>query len=324
MNELISVIIPVYKVEPFLEKCIKSVLEQTYKNFEVILVDDGSPDCCPQICDLWEQRDSRIHVIHQKNGGGGLARNQALNISRGEFVTFVDSDDYIAPIMFEFLLGQFQDGVDIVECDYCITENDHAKFDKKEDTYEYKIFSAEDAMCENINDRIFRQLIWNKMYRRKVIGNVRFPVGNKIDDEFWTYQVLGNAKKLVYAGKILYAYRQQDSSVMHRLSAEDRFESIQAKIQRHEYICRKMPVIKENSLYNLWFTCMYQGQLALRTMNKMEFKKIYDKLESVIHRYPISKKKLKISNKQRFWLRMASISFYWTCRIRNFLRIGFH
>lgn len=82
--------------------------------------------------------DSRIHVIHQKNGGGGLARNQALNISRGEFVTFVDSDDYIAPIMFEFLLGQFQDGVDIVECDYCITENDHAKFDKKEDTYEYK------------------------------------------------------------------------------------------------------------------------------------------------------------------------------------------
>lgn len=99
------------------------MLEQTYKNFEVILVDDGSPDCCPQICDLWEQRDSRIHVIHQKNGGGGLARNQALNISRGEFVTFVDSDDYIAPIMFEFLLGQFQDGVDIVECDYCITEN---------------------------------------------------------------------------------------------------------------------------------------------------------------------------------------------------------
>ena len=109
---------------------------------------------------------------------------------------------------------------------------------------------------------------------------------------------------------------------MHRLSAENRFESIQAKIQRHEYICRKMPVIKENSLCNLWFTCMYQGQLALRTMNKMEFKKIYDKLESVIHRYPISKKKLKISNKQRFWLRMASISFYWTCRIRNFLRIG--
>lgn len=90
--------------------------------------------------------------------------------------------------------------------------------------------------------------------------------------------------------KILYAYRQQDSSVMHRLSAENRFESIQAKIQRHEYICRKMPVIKENSLCNLWFTCMYQGQLALRTMNKMEFKKIYDKLESVIHRYPISKR----------------------------------
>ena len=316
-HELVSVIVPIYKVEDDLLDCVTSIQNQTHTNLEIILVDDGSPDKCGEMCDVLAKDDNRIIVIHQENGGLSSARNAGMQVMKGDYITFVDSDDYIAPIMFEFLLGQFQDGVDIVECDYCITENDHAKFDKKEDTYEYKIFSAEDAMCENINDRIFRQLIWNKMYRRKVIGNVRFPVGNKIDDEFWTYQVLGNAKKLVYAGKILYAYRQQDSSVMHRLSAENRFESIQAKIQRHEYICRKMPVIKD-----LWFTCMYQGQLALRTMNKMEFKKIYDKLESVIHRYPISKKKLKISNKQRFWLRMASISFYWTCRIRNFLRIG--
>lgn len=322
MNELISVIIPVYKVEPFLDQCIESVINQTYKNFEVILVDDGSPDRCPQICDSWEYRDSRVHVIHQKNGGGGFARNQALSIAQGEFIAFVDSDDYISPIMFEFLINQFSDDIDIVECNYCMTKDDNAVFDGNSDSYDFKIFSAEEAMRENINDRIFRQLIWNKMYRKSVIKNIRFPVGNKIDDEFWTYQVLGNARKLVYAGKTLYAYRQQDNSVMHMLSADHRLEAVDAKIQRHEYICREMPAIEVDSLFNLWFTCMYQGQLALRTMDKRERKNIFDKLKQVVRRYPIPPQNLVVSKTQQFWLRIASISFYWTCWIRNALKVG--
>ena len=319
---LISVIVPVYKVEDYLDHCLRSITSQTYENIEIILVDDGSPDRCPQICDSWKKRDSRIKVIHQNNSGGGQARNKALNIARGEFIAFVDSDDYIASTMFEFLYNQFKEDVDIVECGYCITEKDDALFDDENITYECTIFDTEEAMRENIRDRIFRQLIWNKMYRKNTIGNVRFPIGSKIDDEFWTYRVLGNARRLIYTNKVLYAYRQQENSVMHLLSPERRLQSIEAKIQRHNYIIKYMPNLEAESLSNLWFTCIYQGQLAMRSMNEKECRHIMGKLQQIMQLYPIKWDLSKMSGKSRLWLRMASISFYWTCKSRNILKIG--
>lgn len=320
MDELISVIVPVYKVEPFICHCVNSILNQTYRNLEIILVDDGSPDRCPGICDEFKRKDNRVQVIHQNNGGGGDARNKALDIARGEFIVFVDSDDYIESTMIEILYNQFQDEIDIVECDYCITEDDYAEFDLNDS--KIKLFTASEAMRENINDRIFRQLIWNKMYRKSVIKDTRFPIDKKIDDEFWTYQVLGNARKLIYSGKKLYAYRQQPNSVMHLLNIEKRYQAVEAKIQRHKYICEKMPELESLSLNNLWFTCLYQGQLILQLKGKEEYQEIWWKLNRVFHNYPISQSNLKISIKQKFWLNMVSKSFYWTCWIRNFLRIG--
>lgn len=322
MEELISVVVPVYKVEKYLNQCIASIVNQTYRNLEIILVDDGSTDCCPDICDSWEKRDKRINVIHQKNSGGGQARNHALDIARGEFVTFVDSDDYIAPIMFEFLHSHFLDDVDIVECNYCEVEDEKASFSGENDLYETHFFTAEEAMIENIKDHIFRQLIWNKMYRRSVIKHIRFPVGCKIDDEFWTYQVLGNARKLVYTNKILYAYRQQKNSVMHLLSAARRLEAVEAKIQRHEYICKKMPTLETESLCNLWFTCLYQGQLMLKTMDNEARNNMWDKLEDTLQRYPIKGKLREVPETKKVWLRIATKSFYLACRSRNILKIG--
>ena len=319
---LISVIVPVYKVEDYLNHCLRSITSQTYENIEIILVDDGSPDRCPQICDSWKKRDNRIKVIHQNNSGGGQARNRALDIARGEFIAFVDSDDYIASTMFEFLYNQFKDDVDIVECGYCITEKDDAFFDDENITYECKIYDTEEAMRENIRDRIFRQLIWNKMYRKNTIGNIRFPIGSKIDDEFWTYRVLGNARRLIYTNKTLYAYRQQENSVMHLLSPERRLQSIEAKIQRHNYIIKYMPNLEAESLSNLWFTCIYQGQLAMRSMNKKEYRHILGNLQQIMQLYPIKGYLSKISGKSKLWLRMASTSFYWTCKSRNILKIG--
>ena len=96
----ISVIVPVYKVEPYLDKCISSIVNQTYKNLEIILVDDGSPDNCPAMCDAWAEKDSRIRVLHQRNQGGGAARNAGLDLASGSLIAFVDSDDYIVPDMY--------------------------------------------------------------------------------------------------------------------------------------------------------------------------------------------------------------------------------
>lgn len=318
MNELVSVIVPVYKTEKYLNHCINSIVGQTYNNLEIILVDDGSPDRCPAICDLWKEKDERIKVFHQVNAGGGQARNLALDKSKGKFVIFVDSDDYIAPFMIEFLYKQFQDDVDIVECGYCITYNDNAEFDGESEGYRWESFGAEEAVSENIKDRIFRQIIWNKMYRKSVIGDVRFPVRKNIDDEFWTYQVLGNAEEVIYTNKVLYAYRQQENSVMHSLNAVQRFQALEAKLQRHEYICKYMPVLKKESICNIWVTCLYQGQLLLINSNK----DIWKELTEILKKYPIRNYLNSMSGKEKIWMSLADKSFYWTCYIRNLFKIG--
>lgn len=322
MDELISVIVPVYKVEKYLDQCISSIVNQTYKNIELILVDDGSPDRCPDICDVWGEKDKRIKVIHQQNSGGGQARNRALDVASGEMIAFVDSDDYISPIMFEFLHDQFLDDVDIVECNFCEVHDGNALFDNKDDPFETQVFTAEEAMIENIEDHIFRQLIWNKIYRKSVIKNVRFPIGKKIDDEFWTYQVLGNARKLVYTNKTLYAYRQQDNSVMHLLSTDKRLEAIEAKIQRHEYICENMPALETKSLCNLWFTCIYQGQLILKENKRDTDYNLWDRLEKTLRRYPIKRNLKDVPIIKKMWLTIASNSFYLVCKWRNAFNIG--
>ena len=231
---------------------------------------------------------------------------------------FVDSDDYIAPFMIEFLYKQFQDDVDIVECGYCITHNDNAEFDEESEGYRWESFGAEEAVLENIKDRMFRQIIWNKMYRKSVVGDVRFPVRKNIDDEFWTYQVLGNARKVIYTNKVLYAYRQQENSVMHSLNAVRRFQALEAKLQRHEYICKYMPALKNESICNIWFTCLYQGQLLLINSNK----DIWKELTEILKKYPIRNYLNSMSGKEKIWLSMADKSFYWTCYIRNLFKIG--
>ena len=125
---LISVIVPVYKVEPYLDKCISSIVNQTYKNLEIILVDDGSPDNCPAMCDAWAEKDSRIRVLHQRNQGGGAARNAGLDLTSGSLIAFVDSDDYIAPVMYAHLYELLKSGADIAECSYVEVAGNDAVF----------------------------------------------------------------------------------------------------------------------------------------------------------------------------------------------------
>ena len=322
MEPLISVIIPVYNVEKYLNKCITSVVEQTYKNLEIIIVDDGSTDQSPEICDEWKKRDSRIQVVHSSNGGAGKARNTALDMATGDYVTFVDSDDYIAPQMYQVLLEQFYDGIGIVECNYSMVYDDSEKFKEERKIYKIHTYSAMEAMYENINDHIFRQLIWNKMYRKDVIKGIYFPTGKKIDDEFWTYQAIGNASKLIYIDQKLYAYRQQEQSVMHLLDAKKRLEALKAKEERHKYICKFMPQLKTESLNNLWFTCIYQGQRVLKDKNKENLKSVYPQIKSFIKKYPQINLKDITDKKQKIWIIFAKISFCGTSKIRNLLKIG--
>ena len=314
---LISVIVPVYKVEPYLDKCISSIVNQTYTNLEIILVDDGSPDNCPAMCDAWAEKDSRIRVLHQRNQGGGAARNAGLDLASGSLIAFVDSDDYIVPDMYAHLYTLLEQSVDIAECSYVEVAGNDAVFACG---YETRSYTAQEAMAEHIRDRVFRQLIWNKLYRRHVIDGIRFPTDKKIDDEFFTYRVLGNANALIHSTKVCYAYRQQSESVTHSMPISKRIQAVEAKTQRHTYIKNHFPELTDLSARDLWFTCIYQGQLALRELPLTESRSTMLYLEKTLANIPLRSRAGGL--KEFVWLTMANINFLKTCKIRNALGIG--
>lgn len=326
MNDpLISVIVPVYKVEPYLDKCIRSIVEQTYSNIEIILVDDGSPDKCPEMCDKWAEKDSRIKVVHQQNRGSGAARNAAMDIALGDFICFVDSDDWIAPEMLMELVNAFAaDNVDITECDFICTFDEKVEFNEPTESVHTEIFTSIDAMREHILDRRFRQIIWNKMYRRALTEGVRFPSepGGGIDDEFFTYLLIGKARNLARIEKKLYAYRQNNNSIMHRLNPVQRISTVKARAMRHEYIKQNLPELCSESAVSVCYTCIYYGQIALKDTDKTEKNVILKELKGTIRTVKDDIVKNRISVNDRAWIELASFSLHSVCALRNMLRIN--
>lgn len=319
---LISVIVPVYKVEAYLDKCISSIVNQTYQNLEIILVDDGSPDHCPAMCDSWAAKDSRIDVIHKENGGSAQARNVALDIANGTYIAFADSDDMMNADMIHSLydVATTQDA-DIVECDYSISENEALTQTKAIASAE--IFEPQVAMLEHISDRIFRQVIWNKLYRAEVIENVRFVEGKVIDDEFWTYRALGNAKRLAHINSKLYFYRQQDGSIMHQHYSLNRLATIEAKIERLKYFQEKMPQLVSAARLNLLGSCIYAGQMSLMHLPQEQFTAAKRILNEAINTYkPSFTECLSAEGSNKVWYSLARMFFWETCRLKNVLGKG--
>ena len=314
---LISVIVPVYRVETYLDHCLASITGQTYRNLEVILVDDGSPDRSGAICDAWAAKDSRIRVIHQKNAGGGPARNAALDIATGELLAFVDSDDYIAPDMFRHLYSFLEAGADVAECDFLETADNAAAFPEGEWTAAE--YTPEEAMRCHIRDTHFRQLIWNKLYRRELAEGVRFPSGTKIDDEYFTYRLLGNAKKLVRSTKVCYAYRQQEASVMHQRFSLKRVEALQAKQQRLDYLKEKMPALVEEAKADIIMTSIYVMQGSLQAFHGEELDQAKAMMAAAMADASPLKWNGAFSKMRNLLLQLAQRNLALTARILNFL-----
>lgn len=320
-SELITVIVPVYNSELYLNTCIESILNQTWHNFELIIIEDGSPDNCAELCDKWSKVDNRVKIVHTANGGAGAARNKALDLALGKYIAFVDSDDYVSPVMLEVLHSFFDDkDIDVVECGFKTVTQDREKLDGPKDENIPVVYTALEAISGHISDHIFKQVIWNKLYRKELIENIRFPLRKSIDDEFWTYKVLGKARKLVHIDSKYYAYRTQNLSVMHRLSNAGRLEAIEARIERHEYVLEKFGLLEGESLISLWSICLFQGQKILQ--EKSDETQSIKWIQSVLKRYPIKNVAGECSLKQRIWYSMAALSFKNTCKIRNFLKIG--
>lgn len=231
-NPLISVVVPIYKVERYLNACVDSIVNQTYSNLEIILVDDGSPDRCPKICDEYAKQDNRIRVIHQENGGLSAARNAGIDIASGVFLTFIDSDDFIARDYVERLYKGIVDfHADISIASFCT-------FTKVD---ELEIQSNELPFVEITRDECFRRYgslnaelsmpfisACNKLYKKDLFALIRFPIGKLYEDAFSTYKLLDKAKKVVFTPSKLYFYRMNPQSILGQSFREKHLEMVEA------------------------------------------------------------------------------------------------
>ena len=227
MNELISVIIPVYKAERYLNDCLNSVLASTYRNLEIILVDDGSPDNCGRICDEYATKDSRISVIHQVNQGVSAARNTGLTVSRGNFVAFVDSDDTISPAMFETLLWTIKyTNSDIAACEYTRNE-DHLVYLYTQEPTSLRIIDGRDDCVRMFSGEPSARaitwsgpMVWNKLYRRQMIDAEFRQECVPAEDMQFNWEISANCSRMVIVPRALYYWRITPESITNSLSVE--------------------------------------------------------------------------------------------------------
>lgn len=212
MDPIISVIIPIYKVEQYLSKCVESVLNQTYKYLEIILVDDGSPDKCGVMCDEYANNDSRIKVIHKENGGLSDARNAGLKLARGDYIGFVDSDDWVEPEMYETMMNYIiKYEADLAIC--CVSKERADKIEVQNIGRDF-IYSRQKALYELIRDIDVQSFAWNKLYRRTLFREIEFPKGRLFEDTLTTYRVFEKIRRAVHINKSFYHYLRREDSIL--------------------------------------------------------------------------------------------------------------
>lgn len=205
----ISIIVPVYKVEPYLRMCIESLVSQTYRNLEIILVDDGSPDGCPAICDEYALNDSRIKVVHQENGGLSDARNTGLEIATGEYVAFVDSDDWVEKDMYEKLISAIErTGADVAASNFYYYEDNLNRIGMSKTNNDCVLVNREEIFHYLVGgDKCLRFEVWNKLFKKEVIGDIRFKKGQIYEDLYFDRMVFSNCSKICRIDDCLYHYR---------------------------------------------------------------------------------------------------------------------
>lgn len=243
MDKLITIIVPVYNTEKYLERCVNSIVNQTYDNLEIILVDDGSTDNSGKICDEYAEKDGRIKVIHKENGGVSSARNLGLNVCSGDYVGFVDSDDTIEPNMYEILYTNLiENNADISICKFAWVKNNCIK---KEETNEIEIINANNAICFSLIGEKFAGQLCNKLFKREILKDIRF------DTEIFVYedllvliQYLLKSNKVVYSSICLYNYYLRETSAYHSPFNEKQITAYNACLKINELLKNKQEYYK--------------------------------------------------------------------------------
>lgn len=322
--DLISVIIPVYNVEKYLDTCVESVVGQTYKNLEIILVDDGSTDNCPAMCDTWASRDPRVKVIHKQNGGLSSARNAGLKTARGDFVGFVDSDDVVSADMYEKLFSVLiKNNADIAQCGYFIF-SDYSQifaFNSNKSASE-RVFNSHSAVKSLITDGMISVICCSKLYKKKAIKSVFFEEGVINEDVLWTYQVLAKSDTIAATSEKLYGYFQREGSIMNSAYSERRFDALYALEKRANAVKTDFPDLFPFAERAYAGGCMYHYQWLCRLEDTAEFRVFRERLHKMFVTADLKSVFSVTDLKYKIWYTTFKYFPSFTCKIRNLLKIG--
>lgn len=281
MGKLVSIIVPVYKVESYLRICIEGILNQTYGNIEIILVDDGSPDNCPEICDEYVKKDSRIRVIHKENGGLSSARNTGIENAKGEYIAMIDSDDAVHEKFIEILYGLCENSeCQVAQCDFLSISADSIKLPPQRHA-RLQFYTNREAMkkCCGGANAVKYNVVWNKLYHKSVFENIRFPIGKTHEDEFTTYRLLWNIKKMAVINLYLYWYLQRSDSIMGKKSNIHYLDRLEAYKERVRFLknnnmedtYEKMLTKYYYSIWNLYDKIKSSKEYDSQTCQKLEY-----------------------------------------------------
>lgn len=306
-NAFVSVIVPVYNVEKYIKECIESILRQTYTNYELLLVNDGSLDSCGSICDAYKKMDPRIKVIHKENGGLSDARNAGLKIAKGDYITFIDSDDVVDIEYLEILVKTAVSmNADIVQGEFTQIKN---KLGNKSGL-NIKEYTRSHAMSSFLRQQTVKVNAWAKLYKKNVFYNVKYPKGRINEDNLTTYKNIWNANKIVCVPQYIYYYRINQNGIMNSKFSPKRFEILSFKNEIEQYLGEDAKYLKKEIEY-----C--EMRIAVRLINdcivaRME-KQCFHEMQcakAIVKAYPIDRTICELKYQRLVFLIKINYWFY--------------
>lgn len=247
-DSLVTLIIPIYQAEQYLNNCLETIVHQTYDNLEIILVDDGSTDKSSLLCDEWAMKDTRIKIIHKKNEGRSIARNVGLNNATGDYIVFVDSDDWISNTMIEKLIKNLEcTNADMSICQFINVFSDGRM--KKNTTFNsgIKLFNRKEFFSLLLKDDVITNHLWRVLFKRKMISGVKFPSQMDFEDIYTMPDLVRLCKKIVYTDDAEYFYRFNDKSIVHRVNVNQYYDHYLAITRSYYRIVELEPSLRKNA-----------------------------------------------------------------------------
>lgn len=280
---MITIVVPVYNVEVYLKECVDSLLAQTYGDFEIILVNDGSTDSSPAMCDAYAAQDSRIRVIHQENKGLSGARNTAIEAARGEYLIFVDSDDYLPLDTLEILHSIAQEtGADYV-AGYSLAKRENGKVELillRDEVKGVEVYTGKDKMYNYVRTPKMTASACGKLYTRELFREIRFPAGKLYEDVHTTYRLVHEAKCMALTEKATYVYRKREGSIMHHKCTARDFDVVEGRLLEESFMAEHYPELAHDTHVRV-----FASSLALVLRGGLGDKNMHRKMQVLARKY---------------------------------------